>query len=209
MPTKKGAKKGAEDRMLQMIRSQKGYKFSPRADPPTTVINPWCPVVLTFDMGFPITPPQQDVQAGTYRVHGSDIRAQLGSQLGIDLTKVNLLLRIRSISVWKLTVGPLGLTPTDPFDDTDSNALLQIEDSPGKATWARAGYHYPDFISERPWFVKPDTASHCATVIVASPTDKAEVLMHLQLLYKFDTATWPEFGSTRFPADVGYRRRRE
>lgn len=184
-------------RSRELLRLVKGWKYTPAADPPTVVMNPWFKMVLTVDLQFPITPAQSGVNAGNYRIHGADVRSQLGTQLGINLSDTNLLLRIEAISIWKLTSGPIGLTPTDPFSPDDSNALAQIEDSPAKNSWARCGYRYPEYIRDRPWFVKSDSVSHCATIIVASSTDKAQVLYHLYLMFKFDTANWPEF--RRYP----------
>jgi len=166
-------------------------------------MNPWFQVTLTVDLTFPITPAQPGVNAGVYRLHGADIRTQLGTQLGINLDKVNLLLRIQAISIWKLTSGPIGLMTADPFSQEDSNCLAQIEDSPARNAWARCGYKYPEFVRDRPWFVKSDSITHCAQVIAASPTDKAEVLYHLHLLFKFDTATWPE--RRRYAGDTAER----
>lgn len=202
MSTQRSQRKGRRGQTpTSLLRAVRGGRYTPSADPPTITLNPWYQIVLTYDLTFPITPAQAGVGAGIYRLHGADIKSQLGTQLGLNLGDTNLVLRIQALSVWKLTSGPLGVTPVDPFGGDDSNALLQIEDSPAKNAWARCGYKYPEYIRDRPWFVKSDVVSHCAQVIVASPTDKAEVLIHLHLLFKYDTAAWPEL--RRYPGDEG------
>lgn len=197
MPPPRRGRKGARG-VVTALQQFRGYKFSPTQDPPATIIAPWCPIVLTFDLKFPITPEQPDVESGLFRVFGSEIRSRLFTQLGIQLQSVNVLVRVQRISVWKLSAGPLGLLPTNPFDGDDSNALTQIEDSPGLSSWARVGYHFPQMIADRPWCVSSrGSTSHCATVMVGSPPEVAEVLIHLQLLFRYNTSAWPEFGFHR------------
>lgn len=167
-------------------RRLNGFGFSPKADPPSVVSNPWNSIVVTYGITF-------DSKVASSIITAHDIWKNLINQVGLS-TNLTLAgyLKFQTVSVWGPTSQAIVLEVYNYSMSSSHPILTTLEDYEGKNHFPKAGYVIPKSLQNNPVFVNTTGDGNKNNICsITSTEQQATIVCHFHVLWKFKGTTGP------------------